>query len=576
MSNRESNMHMSNNYYGDHGHVSSHNKSAMVSPGGYNNYHHGNFYGPTHAGNSMMRPGFSTYGNNNGPMQYNRGGVYSPYSAMNPYHSSHGSYQNQNSDMNMEFSRAVSTSFSENTSGPLKPAPSLPKAFLDNHDDVSIGADSDSSWKNGLNQVASIEEDKFEARHGATTPIEKICPTLSSDTSNGTQKENRLLFPVPSIEEPLGITNDKVGLGDLQLCSTGSSDLLFGKEPKRERDTRERNTTPTMHLGKLSMREQRDAPPTKKSRSSSTTEERELYTAFSIESVGSFTRRGTRLNNARSNASLTESVDDAEHDDVGRTLTSAMPSWDITGQDSFGGGFSVANADDVLGKSFSFGNDDEFPSSSNEKNNTDTSGMDNIDTISRFDRVDNMDVNGNTDSSSRNVASRTHVPSRWGLSAHSQEESFSVDSPGSGGNSHHFSQHASSGRYSMPPLYPDSRHLYRPNGHFGAHHHHHPQSMLPPSFRPPPTGMAGPPLTRTAPQPVYMMPSSLAGPGAGHGVTIKTSKNGAFNWSKADDNRLQDILKKFKNPKDWEAIAKEFGGGRTYVFIHFLFVQISQ
>lgn len=564
MSNGESNMQMSNNYYRGHSQLTNQNQSAMVSPGGYNNhYQHSSFYDQSHVGKSMMTPGYAAYGNHNGPIQYGRGGVYSAYNGMNPYYGPHGSYQNQNSDMNMEFSRAVSSSFSENTTGPLKAAPSLPNTLLDNnHDEISIGAESDSSWKHGLNQVASIEEEKFEARNGATTPVEKICPTLSSDASNGTQKEKKLLFPVPSIDETLDIANEKVGLGDLQLCSTGSSDLLFSKEAKRDRSSRERSSTPTMHLGKLSMREQRDAPPTKKSRSASFTEERELYTAFSIESVGSFTRGGNRFVNGKSKVSLLECVDDTENDDVGRSLTSAMPSWDITGQDSFGGGFSVANADDLMGKSFSFGNDDEFPSSQ-EKNNKESAETEKVDLVNRFDPISNMEVNGNTDSSSRDFVPRSNVTSRCGSSIRSKEENYSVDSQGSGAHAHHYSQHDSSARYSMPPLYPDSRHLYHSNGHFGGHHH--PQSMLPPSFRPPPPGMAGPPMTRRAPPPIYMMPSPLAGPGAGHGIqsSLKMSKNGTFNWSKADDNRLQDILKKFKNPKDWDAIAKEFGGGRT-------------
>jgi len=562
MNNSNSNMHMSNNYYGGQGHLSSHhNQSAMVSPGGYNHYHYGGYYGQPHASKPTMRPGFSPYGGNHeGPIQYNRGGVYSPYNGMHPmssYHGSHGSYQKPSSDMNMEFSRAVSTSFSENTTGPLKPAPSFTNTFLDNYDDASIGAESDCSWKHGLNQVASIEEEKFEARNGATTPIEKICPTLSSDTSNGTQKEKRSLFPVPSMDGQLDIAKDKVGFSDLQLCSTESSDLLFSKEPKRERDSKERITTPTMDLGQMSMQEQRDVPPSKKSRSSSIPEERELYSAFSIESVGSFNRKVNKFQKGRNKARSSDNMDDDEHDEIGQSLTSAMPSWDITGQDSFGGGFSVANAEDVLGKSFSFSNDDEFQSSSNENYNKESSGMEKIDSMDRIDPMDNIEPDNNSDS-------RANVTGMWGSSAHSAEESFSVDSPGgSGASAQHYSQHTSSGRLSMPPLYTDNRHLYHPNGHFVAHHHIH-QSMLPPSFRPPPPGMAGPPLTRTAPQPVYMMPS-LSGPGAGHGVqsAMKMSKNGTFNWSKADDNRLQDILKKFKNPKDWDAIAKELGGGRT-------------
>lgn len=571
MNNRESHMqHMTNNYYG-HYHPSGPNQGAMVSPGGYNNYHHGShYYGQQHQHpDKSIRSGFSSYGNHHGPLQYNRG--FSPYSGLNAgtvYHNTntHGSYQNQKSDMNMEFSRAVSSSFSENTAGPLKPAPSMQNSLLDNHDDVSIGAESDSSWRQGLNQVASIEEDKFEARQGATTPVDKICPTLSSDASNDTLKDKRrTLFPIPSLDEPLDISHDKNGLGDLKLCSTGSSEFLFSKEPKRERHSRERNITPTMYLGKLSMREQRDAPPTKKSRSSSITDERELYSAFSIESVGSFAKRGMKYHqDERRKVFLSESTDDAEQDEVGRTLTSTMPSWDITGQDSFGGGFSVANADDVLGKSFSFSNDDEFTSANQEKKNVETSDLEGIDPIEGLNSVDKFESSAK--SSSREAVARSKSTSdSWESHAPSKGETYPMDSqPNSSNMAHSYSQHAASANYGMPPLYPDNRHLYHSNGPYGGHHHH-PQQMLPPSFRPPPPGMAGPPLTRTAPPPVYMMPSPHTGPSGVHGVqsSIKIQKSGTFNWSKADDDRLQDILKRFKNPKDWDAIAKEIGGGRT-------------
>jgi hypothetical protein len=39
--------------------------------------------------------------------------------------------------------------------------------------------------------------------------------------------------------------------------------------------------------------------------------------------------------------------------------------------------------------------------------------------------------------------------------------------------------------------------------------------------------------------------------------------NGVFSWTKEDDSRLSDIMKKYKNPRDWEPIAKEHGRGKT-------------
>jgi hypothetical protein len=39
--------------------------------------------------------------------------------------------------------------------------------------------------------------------------------------------------------------------------------------------------------------------------------------------------------------------------------------------------------------------------------------------------------------------------------------------------------------------------------------------------------------------------------------------SGAFSWTKEDDMRLTEIMKKYKNPRDWEPIAKEHGCGKS-------------
>ena len=38
---------------------------------------------------------------------------------------------------------------------------------------------------------------------------------------------------------------------------------------------------------------------------------------------------------------------------------------------------------------------------------------------------------------------------------------------------------------------------------------------------------------------------------------------GVFSWSKDDDQHLTNIMKKYKNPRDWEPIAKEHGRGKS-------------
>lgn len=80
-------------------------------------------------------------------------------------------------------------------------------------------------------------------------------------------------------------------------------------------------------------------------------------------------------------------------------------------------------------------------------------------------------------------------------------------------------------------------------------------------FQPPPEFMAphNPHLARRPQQTVYLMSS----PPGGHGNQATKTAGGTFSWSKDDDIRLTEIMKKYKNPRDWEPIAKEHGRGRT-------------
>jgi hypothetical protein len=48
-------------------------------------------------------------------------------------------------------------------------------------------------------------------------------------------------------------------------------------------------------------------------------------------------------------------------------------------------------------------------------------------------------------------------------------------------------------------------------------------------------------------------PNALASVRAGSGV---------YSWNKDDDYRLTEVMKKYKNPRDWEPIAKEHGRGK--------------
>lgn len=80
----------------------------------------------------------------------------------------------------------------------------------------------------------------------------------------------------------------------------------------------------------------------------------------------------------------------------------------------------------------------------------------------------------------------------------------------------------------------------------------------PPSGFEPPPEFAAPHnhLNRRPPPAVYIMSSQGTHPNAKRGT-------GVFSWSKEDDMRLTEIMKKYKNPRDWEPIAKEHGMGKS-------------
>ena len=94
-----------------------------------------------------------------------------------------------------------------------------------------------------------------------------------------------------------------------------------------------------------------------------------------------------------------------------------------------------------------------------------------------------------------------------------------------------------SGRTS-PPHGPPGMRMMHPHGR---------QFQPPPEFRAPPSMVA-----KSGPhRPTHILSSPYEG------------KNSSFGWTKEEDNRLTDIMKKYKNPRDWEPIAKELNCGRS-------------
>ena len=100
-----------------------------------------------------------------------------------------------------------------------------------------------------------------------------------------------------------------------------------------------------------------------------------------------------------------------------------------------------------------------------------------------------------------------------------------------------------------------------PPGPPGSHPRMHPGQRPPAGFQPPPEFAAphNPHLTRRPPPAVYIMSSNQ---GSHHHPPAKRG-TGVFSWTKDDDMRLTEIMKKYKNPRDWEPIAKEHGCGKT-------------
>lgn len=91
-----------------------------------------------------------------------------------------------------------------------------------------------------------------------------------------------------------------------------------------------------------------------------------------------------------------------------------------------------------------------------------------------------------------------------------------------------------------------------------------PTGGVPSGFQPPSEFVAPrhPQLRRPPPQAVYIM-SSDGTKRSTSTLVAKTNAGGVYGWTKEEDNALTEVMKKFKNPRDWEPIAKEHGYNKS-------------
>mmetsp|Transcript_11020 Transcript_11020/g.25921 ORF Transcript_11020/g.25921 Transcript_11020/m.25921 type:complete len:1068 (+) Transcript_11020:132-3335(+) len=317
--------------------------------------------------------------------------------------------------------------------------------------------------------------------------------------------------------------------------------------------------------------------------------------SFSIDSMPSFSKEAGKLPNygvglpprpaSASSGSLglglpMQKAGTGSHDEI----PPSMPSWEINGQDSFVGNMSVgsgASGEHGTGlfSSFSFTNDYHMltqaglvqgPQGSNDAKREDQVG--------NFAKKKDGRPHQHPSIDSRNqplpeggggLISRTGT-FESAYTASSIPTAQSWQSPGANQYPPHAPSwsSASSGMSYAPHMQgygPPNRSMYSPQVP--------PNAYLPPSaeFRVPPQGQIG----KGPPPPVYLMPSGphSAGPprlGMGHPSMmmapkpyIKGPTGSVFNWTKGDDSKLVEVMKKYKNPRDWEPVSREHARGKT-------------
>jgi hypothetical protein len=231
-----------------------------------------------------------------------------------------------------------------------------------------------------------------------------------------------------------------------------------------------------------------------------------------------------------------------------------IPSWEIQGQDSFGGG-STANP---LVGAFSFTQD--YPMLSNN-NSMLSHPMEGVVQQNHHGMPGPPGHERNHSLESRNQSFEGgHYHGSFSRAETMSFESRSKGIPDArqGYQQPHYPPHApswgSAGSYAQPPqsypphyrmqMHPSMMRTFSQESGHGM-----PQTFQPPSeFQAPPTNLN---KNRSRTEKHIMTTPFVA------------SKSGVFGWTKEEDIRLGEIMKKHKNPRDWEPIATDLGRNRT-------------
>merc|ERR1719296_304072 len=90
-----------------------------------------------------------------------------------------------------------------------------------------------------------------------------------------------------------------------------------------------------------------------------------------------------------------------------------------------------------------------------------------------------------------------------------------------------------------------------PTMSFSMEHDHH----IPAAFQAPPPEFH---VHHSKPPPTVYIVSNVS-----REPPLGSTAKGVYSWTKEDDDRLTEVMKKQRNPKDWEPVAKEHGRGKS-------------